>query len=169
VAYDFLYNMDGSKLAVFQCCSLNYLKLSLPLPGGASAVYNWSGLQYYRHPDWLGTTRLATSPGRGVVYDGAVAPFGEAYAQTGNIQGYSFTGQEQEVALELFDFAYREYHTTQGRWISPDPAGLAAVDPADPQTWNRYAYVRNNPLNGELRIPGDDEKDSGVNAKSVPG
>ena len=28
----------------------------------------------------------------------------------------------------------------------PDPAGLAAVDITNPQTWNRYAYVGNNPL-----------------------
>ena len=30
--------------------------------------------------------------------------------------------------------------------MSPDRAGLAAVNPADPQSWNRYAYVMNNPL-----------------------
>jgi len=30
--------------------------------------------------------------------------------------------------------------------MSPDPAGMAAVDPGNPQTWNRYAYVENNPL-----------------------
>ncbi len=29
----------------------------------------------------------------------------------------------------------------------PDPAGLAAVDITNPQTWNRYAYLANNPLN----------------------
>jgi RHS repeat-associated protein len=46
----------------------------------------------------------------------------------------------------MYDFLYREYHWIQGRWIEPDPAGLAAVDPANPQTWNRYAYVANNPL-----------------------
>jgi hypothetical protein len=34
----------------------------------------------------------------------------------------------------------------QGRWLVPDPAGLAAVDLTNPQTWNRYAYVANNPL-----------------------
>ena len=28
----------------------------------------------------------------------------------------------------------------------PDPAGLGAVDPTNPQSWNRYAYVLNNPL-----------------------
>jgi RHS repeat-associated protein len=32
-----------------------------------------------------------------------------------------------------------------GRWFSPDPIGKAAVQLADPQTWNMYAYVRNNP------------------------
>jgi len=29
--------------------------------------------------------------------------------------------------------------------MAPDPAGLAAVNPRNPQTWNRYAYVGNNP------------------------
>ena len=34
----------------------------------------------------------------------------------------------------------------QGRWMRPDPAGVAAVDSSNPQTWNRYAYVTNNPV-----------------------
>lgn len=34
----------------------------------------------------------------------------------------------------------------QGRWLSPDPAGTAAVDPTTPQSLNRYVYVLNNPL-----------------------
>jgi RHS repeat-associated protein len=42
---------------------------------------------------------------------------------------------------------FREQNYVQGRWISPDPAGFAAVDPMNPQTWNRYAYVGGNPLN----------------------
>jgi RHS repeat-associated protein len=46
----------------------------------------------------------------------------------------------------LYDFLYREYNPVHGRWISPDPAGLAAVDPTNPQSWNRYAYVNNTPL-----------------------
>jgi RHS repeat-associated protein len=41
---------------------------------------------------------------------------------------------------------FRQLSTTQGRWLSPDPAGLAAVDPTNPQSWNRYAYVSNDPL-----------------------
>ena len=33
----------------------------------------------------------------------------------------------------------------QGRFQSPDPAN-AGADPRDPQTWNGYSYVGNNPL-----------------------
>jgi RHS repeat-associated protein len=46
----------------------------------------------------------------------------------------------------LDDFTYRRYAPVQGRWISPEPAGLAAADPTTPQTGNRYAYVMNQPL-----------------------
>jgi uncharacterized protein RhaS with RHS repeats len=38
------------------------------------------------------------------------------------------------------------WNANSGRWIQSDPAGLAASDPSNPQTWNRYAYVGNNPL-----------------------
>ncbi len=42
---------------------------------------------------------------------------------------------------------FRQHSAAQGRWLVPDPAGLAAADLSNPQTWNRYAYVANNPLN----------------------
>ncbi len=59
----------------------------------------------------------------------------------------NFTGQNQDTLAGLYDFLYRKYSPVQGRWLTPDPAGLGAVNPGDPQTWNRYAYVRNSPLN----------------------
>ena len=37
------------------------------------------------------------------------------------------------------------YGDIVGRWPSPDPAGLAAANPLNPQSWNRYAYVMKNP------------------------
>ncbi|MGH7775708.1 MAG: RHS repeat-associated core domain-containing protein [Candidatus Dormibacterales bacterium] len=57
-----------------------------------------------------------------------------------------FTGVDSDVRTDLSDFPFREYSSIQGRWLSPDPAGLAAVNPANPQTWNAYAYVGNQPL-----------------------
>ncbi len=76
----------------------------------------------------------------------AYAPFGEPYAESGSYGDLSFTGANKDTLWLDYDFMYREYDPKQGRWIGPDPAGLAAVDPTTPQSWNRYAYVNNNPL-----------------------
>jgi len=108
------------------------------------AVYtSGPSLVRYWHPDWLGSIRPGSNPNQTISYDGAYAPYGEQYAGTGNAD---FTGQVADTETDMYDFLYREYHYIQGRWISPDPAGLAAADPTNPQTWNRYAYVGNNPL-----------------------
>ena len=120
-------------------------KAFLPLPGGATAIYNSTGLAYYRHSDWIGSSRLTSSQARGLYSSSAYAPFGETYAVSG-ASDPSFTGQNSDAASTLYDFTFREHSPSQGRWISPDPAGVAAVDPTNPQTWNRYAYVGNNPV-----------------------
>jgi hypothetical protein len=36
-------------------------KAFLPLPGGATAIYNSTGLAYYRHSDWIGSSRLTST------------------------------------------------------------------------------------------------------------
>jgi RHS repeat-associated protein len=136
------YAPTGDKLALMSGQTLQ--KAFVPLPGGATAVYTSSGLEHYRHADWLGSARLATTPSRTVYGDVAYAPYGETYAQSGTAD-FSFTGMNQDTVGNEYDFPAREYGI-QGRWPSPDPGGLAAVDPANPQSWNRYAYVMNNPL-----------------------
>ncbi len=140
-------------------------KAFVALPGGETAIYNTSGLAYYRHADWLGSSRLTSTASRTVYSDSAYAPFGEQYAVTGTVDA-SFTGQNSDTVTSLYDFTFREHSPSQGRWISPDPAGLAAVNPMNPQSWNRYAYVLNNPMS--LIDPfGDDCYDSNGNATSA--
>jgi RHS repeat-associated protein len=146
-----VYGPGGGKLALMSGQSLQ--KAFVPLPGGGTAVYNGGGLAYYRHPDWLGSSRLASTQSRTVYAYTGYAPFGESYESQGTAD-FSFTGQNEDTVSGsltnsspgLYDFPYREYDPAQGRWISPDPAGSAAVDPTNPQSWNRYAYVLNNPL-----------------------
>jgi RHS repeat-associated protein len=144
---EIVYGPAGNKLALMN--GQTATKVFAPLSGGATAVYNSSGLQYYRHPDWLGSSRVASTPNRTVYYNGAYAPYGENYAETGTMDR-NFTGQNQDLTPGssgvLYDFQYREQHSTEGRWISPDPAGIGAADPTSPQSWNRYAYVLGNPL-----------------------
>jgi RHS repeat-associated protein len=120
-------------------------KVFTALPGGDQAVYTGSNnLQGYRHSDWLGSSRFESSTTQTRIFDGAYAPFGESYADSGS-DDHDFTGQIPGVVSDLYDFPFREYHPKQGRWISPDPAGVAAAHPANPQSWNRYAYVDNEP------------------------
>jgi len=120
------------------------------LPGGSTAelIGATGTTRHTLHSDWLGTARLSTTyVDRTVAYDTGYAPYGENYAGSGGSSSdLDFTGQFQDTMSGLYDFLYREYDPVQGRWISPDPAGMAAVDPSNPQSWNRYAYVLNNPL-----------------------
>lgn len=50
-----------------------------------------------------------------------------------------YSGKEQDVS-GLYYYGYRYYNPIIGRWMSPDPLGLAAG-------LNRYAFVKNNPIN----------------------
>jgi RHS repeat-associated protein len=72
-----------------------------------------------------------------------------------------FTGKERgdagsENSLDYFIARY--YSGAQGRFTSPDPVFMTKQRIVDPQRWNLYPYVRNNPLmyvdpdGGELRI-----------------
>jgi RHS repeat-associated protein len=143
---EIVYAPTGGKLALMSGQTLQRAFVSLP--GGATAVYTSAGLDHYRHSDWLGSARLATTPSQTVYGDVAYAPYGETYAASGNID-FSWTGINADVEPAnpetLYDFPAREYGI-QGRWPSPDPLGLGAVNLSDPQSWNRYAYVWNNPL-----------------------
>ena len=56
-----------------------------------------------------------------------------------------FTGYERDVESGLDYAQARYYANSQGRFTSADPL-LASASPGAPQTWNRYAYVGNNPL-----------------------
>ncbi len=95
--------------------------------------------------DWLGSERLAAWTNQTLASEEAYAPFGEAYAGAGAGE-QMFTGKGQRLAAGIYDFPFRHYSPAQGRWLSPDPAGLAAVNPANPQSWNAYAYVGDTPL-----------------------
>jgi RHS repeat-associated protein len=56
-----------------------------------------------------------------------------------------FTQKERDVETGLDYFLARYCSSTQGRFTSPDPT-LLSVNGFNPQTWNRYTYVLNNPL-----------------------
>jgi RHS repeat-associated protein len=164
----FVYRPSGAKLALMNGTTL--VKATIPLPAGSTAVYDSGGFSYFRHVDWLGSSRLATRWDHSTYSKTEYAPFGESYNEAGNMDR-SFTGQDQDSASGLYDFMFRRYYPIAGRWISPDPAGISAVDPANPQSWNRYAYVLNNPTNAldPLGLVEDDPWDHFVAGGSYGG
>ena len=66
------------------------------------------------------------------------------YGRTDNVR-QKFTGYQNDAETGL-DFAEaRMYENRHGRFTAVDPL-LASGKSADPQTFNRYVYVMNNPL-----------------------
>jgi RHS repeat-associated protein len=71
-------------------------------------------------------------------------PYGWTQSSTGSDPNhYKFTGKERDAESGLDYFGARYMASTMGRFMTPDPVG---GHQEDPQTLNRYAYVRNNPL-----------------------
>src|SRR4029077_3808077 len=126
---EIVYGPSGAKLALMTGTTLQ--RGYVPLTGGTMAVYNSSGLAYYRHSDWVGSSRFAYTTSRAMYFDGAYAPFGEPYSTAGTTD-LSYTGMNQDTVATLCDFPQREYGT-QGRWPATDPAGIASVNPRNPQ------------------------------------
>jgi RHS repeat-associated protein len=59
---------------------------------------------------------------------------------------YKFTGKERDSESGLDNFGARYFSSQFGRMMSPDPIFASPAHLTDPQMWNEYAYVRNNPL-----------------------
>jgi|GEM_PF-3594599 len=111
----------------------------------------------YLTADHLGTPRVITRADRSVSGRHDYQPFGEeipaSYGGRAGLEGYpasdglrqQFTQKERDVETGLDYFVARYYSSIQGRFTSIDPL-RASASTTDPQSFNRYAYVRNSPL-----------------------
>ncbi len=141
------------------------------------AVAFWSatdGNIHFEHQDWLGTDRMRTdlNGSASTVASFSSLPFGEPNATGGaDLNSAHFTGLDQDgsfsaSSLGLHHATFREYNSTLGRWMSPDPYS-GSYDLSNPQSLNRYSYVQNNPLesidpSGEMKASYCIEYDSGA-------
>ena len=57
---------------------------------------------------------------------------------------FTYTGQRDLPDTGLMDYHARFYSPSLGRFIQPD---TIIPGMANPQSWNRYSYVTNNPIN----------------------
>ena len=89
--------------------------------------------------DRLGSTRVFGSPNT------SYYPYGEEYSTTTQDRPkFGTYYRDQTTALDYAQNRY--YSSTLGRFLTADPYRNSA-GPGDPGSWNRYAYVGNDPVN----------------------
>ena len=134
----FVYNGLGQMVAEYA--------INVPVPQNPTTSYLTA--------DNLGTPRINTDSTGDVQARHDYLPFGEEIGELGGRNannGYTadnirhkFTGYQRDNESGL-DFAQARYYaSTAGRFTSVDPL-MASAKTINPQTFNRYTYVLNNP------------------------
>jgi RHS repeat-associated protein len=113
--------------------------------GGGSSQPGQPGMNaQYIHWDHLGSTRVMTDEQGVTIAAFKYYPFGmEAEYAGGDELRHKFTGQERDDRVGLDYMMARSTRSSLGAFLGPDSGG---ADRAEPSSWNRYAYVRHNPL-----------------------
>jgi RHS repeat-associated protein len=118
---------------------------------------------YHYHLDHLGTPRLVTKELGVLVGKHSYYPFGAEMNLTPTesaVELMKFTGHERDIVAATngsVDYMHaRYYNPTVARFLSVDPG--RDWDTKQPQSWNLYSYVRNNPVtnrdpDGKICIP----------------
>lgn len=101
---------------------------------------------HYYVRDHLGTAQMEFVAGGYPVWLGQFAPFGQELDTQPTVNHYDFTGQERDTESGNDYFHARYYSSGMGRFMSPDPSALTYGDITNPQSFNLYSYVLNNPL-----------------------
>jgi RHS repeat-associated protein len=116
--------------------------LAVPLNGPSATEY----VGYTLHTDHLGSVRLITDAAAKVVSRHVYFPFGQ---EVGPIvrtpSSHKFTGHERDLDTGLDYMLARYYSAGLSRFMSVDP-NPNSVELQNPQTWNKYSYVANNPI-----------------------
>ena len=110
------------------------------------AYYIPGGAVQFEHQDWLGTERMRTTYNGGVQGSFTSLPFGDSQpplSDTADANHYATLDHDTESDTEHAQF--RHYSNIQGHWLTPDQYA-GSYDFSNPQSFNRYAYVLNNPL-----------------------
>ena len=107
------------------------------------ATRSGAGAYLYYASDHLGTPRLVTDANHAKTEDHRYDAFGIELTSTFGNQPLKFAAMERD-SLSKNDYDHARYQSSDlGRFLNLDVLG---GKPEDPQTWNRYAYARNNPI-----------------------
>jgi RHS repeat-associated protein len=147
-----LYGTGGEELGRFYSFG-TWLYTRVNAAGRMLASYGpINGTWYTRffHVNALGSMTGMTQQAGGLYSDALYYPWGQFWTYR-NLQVPSrFAGLEQVVetsfdsTTDLLTSPTRNLNTSSGRWLTPDPDN-AGADESNPQSWNGYSYVLNDP------------------------
>lgn len=143
-ALDYVNDLSGRTVAEINNAGA-WNRLEVFVSGRHLATYaNGSGgTILFDHVDWLGTERARSNMTPALAESLTGLPFGDGATAGGSSPVY-FTGKERDSETGLDNFGARYGGSSMGRFMSPDPLGGKLIDP---QTLNKYSYVRDNPIN----------------------
>lgn len=97
----------------------------------------------YHHEDHL-SVRVTTDASGNKIGEQGHYPYGEQWYATNTTTKFFFTSYERDPESGN-DYAMARFYIARfGRFSCVDPL---LGQPPDPQSWNRYVYARNNPIN----------------------
>jgi len=108
---------------------------------------NTSNPPTFYFADHLGSTSGTLGSGGAIKNESDYYPFGGEVQISNTLpQNYKFTGKERDSESGLDNFGKRYFGSSLGRFMSPDPVMVSWRRMVNPQLWNAYSYVGNNPL-----------------------
>ena len=142
---EYLYGTDGNVVAELDS-SRNRIRTNV-YAGGQFIAELKGNVAYFRFNDHLGTIRMELGTD-GCQSSYTNLPFGDGLSTVTNgctdATNYHFTGKERDTESGNDYFFARYYGSSLARFLSPDDD--SDQNPPDPQSWNLYSYVHNNPL-----------------------
>ncbi len=158
-AEDYVLGPSGEELSILNG-SGTWQRTNVYASGGLIGTYDLVSGQpalHFHLEDALGTRRMQVS---GMLanlgcpeMDFQSLPYGDQLAEYPDVcypaddsTPLHFTGKERDTESGNDYFGARYYASSMGRFLSPDPLGSWTADASDPQSWNFYAYGRNNAL-----------------------
>ena len=134
---------NGDVMKYYGALGQNLALKTIPAGGGGALSLTYT--------DHLGSNALVTTADGTILERRTYWPFGAT--RTASITGSPrtdllYTGQREEAGdaagLGLYNYKARFYSTVTGRFVS---ANVVMPSTQDPQSLNRFTYVRNNPRN----------------------
>lgn len=136
----YYYGADGQKLGIYPLTLAFNNTTPVMTDNSNVKLSTFFGSKRIGAYDRLGSAKYDEQNGGAMSF----YPYGEGTVQPTDSLKFATYTRDSATGLDYADHRY--YANNFGRFMSPDP-NVGAWDPADPQSWNDYAYVANDPIN----------------------